>query len=134
MLHPVGRIKPDVMAYAKDVTGSKIQDGCRSLSGTSVASPVVAGAVCLLASTVPEDKRWVSSLHDSSGPAQLQTLWASGDACGVMVPPDWLAVLHVDGIFIWCILAPESVTCRSSSCHVACAADPQSCINEASPG
>lgn len=48
------------MAYAKDVTGSKIQSGCRSLSGTSVASPVVAGAVCLLASTVPEDKRWVS--------------------------------------------------------------------------
>lgn len=55
-----GRIKPDVMAYAKDVTGSKIQSGCRSLSGTSVASPVVAGAVCLLASTVPEDRRWVS--------------------------------------------------------------------------
>lgn len=46
------------MAYAKDVSGSKIQGGCRSLSGTSVASPVVAGCVCLLASTVPEDKRW----------------------------------------------------------------------------
>ena len=26
--------------------------------GTSVASPVVAGAVCLLASTVPEAQRW----------------------------------------------------------------------------
>jgi membrane-bound transcription factor site-1 protease len=48
------------MAYAKDVTGSKITAGCRSLSGTSVASPVVAGAVCLLASTVPEERRWVS--------------------------------------------------------------------------
>jgi hypothetical protein len=48
------------MAYAKDVTGSKITAGCRSLSGTSVASPVVAGAVCLLASTVPEQRRWVS--------------------------------------------------------------------------
>lgn len=56
-----GRIKPDVMAYAKDVTGSKITTGCRSLSGTSVASPVVAGAVCLLASTLPEERRWVSS-------------------------------------------------------------------------
>eukprot|EP00775_Hariotina_reticulata_P005633 gene5633-5872_t len=54
-----GRIKPDVMAYAKDVSGSKIQGGCRSLSGTSVASPVVAGAVCLLASTVPEERRWL---------------------------------------------------------------------------
>jgi hypothetical protein len=28
-----GRVKPDVMAYAKDVTGSKMQTGCRSLSG-----------------------------------------------------------------------------------------------------
>ncbi|WIA28903.1 hypothetical protein OEZ86_011427 [Tetradesmus obliquus] len=54
-----GRIKPDVMAYAKDVTGSKITTGCRSLSGTSVASPVVAGAVCLLASTLPEERRWL---------------------------------------------------------------------------
>ncbi|EFN59013.1 hypothetical protein CHLNCDRAFT_33771 [Chlorella variabilis] len=53
-----GRSKPDVMAYGRDVQGSKIGGGCRSLSGTSVASPVVAGAVCLLASVVPEEKRW----------------------------------------------------------------------------
>ena len=46
------------MAYGKDVSGSKIQTGCRTLSGTSVASPVVAGAVCLLASVVPEQNRW----------------------------------------------------------------------------
>lgn len=37
--------------------GSRIQGGCRSLSGTSVASPVVAGAVCLLASIVPQANR-----------------------------------------------------------------------------
>jgi hypothetical protein len=37
--------------------GSRIQGGCRSLSGTSVASPVVAGAVCLLASVVPAERR-----------------------------------------------------------------------------
>lgn len=48
------------MAYGKDVSGSKITTGCRSLSGTSVASPVVAGAATLLASTLPEEKRWVS--------------------------------------------------------------------------
>ncbi|KIY97835.1 hypothetical protein MNEG_10128 [Monoraphidium neglectum] len=53
-----GRVKPDVMAYAKDVSGSRIQGGCRQLSGTSVASPVVAGVVALLASTVPEATRW----------------------------------------------------------------------------
>mmetsp|Transcript_40415 Transcript_40415/g.102302 ORF Transcript_40415/g.102302 Transcript_40415/m.102302 type:complete len:1225 (-) Transcript_40415:14-3688(-) len=52
-----GRAKPDVTAYGKDVSGSKIQGGCRTLSGTSVASPVVAGAVCLLASVVPAEAR-----------------------------------------------------------------------------
>ncbi|KAK3270783.1 Membrane-bound transcription factor site-1 protease, variant 2 [Cymbomonas tetramitiformis] len=53
-----GRTKPDIVTYGRDVIGSKIQGGCRSLSGTSVASPVVAGAVVLLASTVPAEGRW----------------------------------------------------------------------------
>ena len=52
-----GRVKPDVVALAKSVRGSKIGDGCKTLSGTSVASPVVAGAVVLLASTIPEERR-----------------------------------------------------------------------------
>ena len=52
-----GRSKPDVMAFGKEVQGSRIGGGCRSLSGTSVASPVVAGAVCLIASTLPLDRR-----------------------------------------------------------------------------
>jgi subtilisin family serine protease len=55
MLGAAGR-QPDVVAYGRDVLGSRIQGGCRSLSGTSVASPVVAGAVCLLASVVPEPR------------------------------------------------------------------------------
>jgi membrane-bound transcription factor site-1 protease len=53
-----GRVKPDIVAYGKGVSGSRIFGGCRSLSGTSVASPVVAGAVTLLASTIPEPQRW----------------------------------------------------------------------------
>ncbi|CAD7699725.1 unnamed protein product [Ostreobium quekettii] len=52
-----GRIKPDIMAYAQDVRGSRMTTGCRSLSGTSVASPVACGAVCLLASTIPPERR-----------------------------------------------------------------------------
>lgn len=52
-----GRSKPDIMAFGKEVQGSRIDGGCRSLSGTSVASPVVAGAVCLVASTMPSDRR-----------------------------------------------------------------------------
>ena len=48
-----GRVKPDVVTYGFAVRGSnKDGHGCRTLSGTSVASPVVAGAVALLYSGV----------------------------------------------------------------------------------
>ncbi|XP_066916313.1 membrane-bound transcription factor site-1 protease-like [Clytia hemisphaerica] len=47
-----GRIKPDIVTYGTAVRGSNLKGGCRTLSGTSVASPVVAGAVTLLISSV----------------------------------------------------------------------------------
>lgn len=47
-----GRMKPDIVTYGSAVRGSALKGGCRSLSGTSVASPVVAGAVTLLVSSV----------------------------------------------------------------------------------
>ena len=53
-----GRVKPDVVTYGSRVSGSGISGGCRALSGTSVACPVVAGAAALLASTIPEARRW----------------------------------------------------------------------------
>lgn len=43
-----GRVKPDIVTYGAGVRGSGLRGGCRPLSGTSVASPVVAGAVALL--------------------------------------------------------------------------------------
>lgn len=55
--HGYGRVKPDIVAYGREIMGSKISTGCKSLSGTSVASPVVAGVVCLLVSVIPENKR-----------------------------------------------------------------------------
>ncbi|CAI9264604.1 unnamed protein product [Lactuca saligna] len=55
--HGYGRVKPDVVAYGKNIRGSAIGTGCRTLSGTSVASPVVAGVVCLLVSVIPESER-----------------------------------------------------------------------------
>ncbi len=45
-------MKPDIVTYGSGVRGSALGGGCRSLSGTSVASPVVAGAVALLAGAV----------------------------------------------------------------------------------
>ena len=47
-----GRVKPDIVTFGSSVRGAAIKGGCRSLSGTSVASPVVAGAVTLLYSAV----------------------------------------------------------------------------------
>ncbi|KAF7270742.1 hypothetical protein GWI33_016324 [Rhynchophorus ferrugineus] len=47
-----GRVKPDIVTYGSAVKGSHMKTGCRTLSGTSVASPVVAGAITLLASGV----------------------------------------------------------------------------------
>lgn len=55
--HGYGRVKPDIVAYGREIMGSKISTGCKSLSGTSVASPVVAGVVCLLVSVIPESNR-----------------------------------------------------------------------------
>ena len=52
-----GRVKPDVVAFANGVVGSKIHNGCKAQTGTSVASPVVAGAVVLLASSIPSHLR-----------------------------------------------------------------------------
>ena len=52
-----GRVKPDVVSFAAGLRGSAINGGCRRLGGTSVASPVIAGAVTLLASVFPKEKR-----------------------------------------------------------------------------
>lgn len=38
-----GRVKPDVLTFASKVMGLATSGGCRALSGTSAACPVVAG-------------------------------------------------------------------------------------------
>ncbi|KAL7294624.1 hypothetical protein TKK_0011928 [Trichogramma kaykai] len=45
-----GRVKPDLVTFGSVVSGSSLSHGCRLMSGTSVASPVVTGAVALLTS------------------------------------------------------------------------------------
>ncbi|KAK2985316.1 hypothetical protein RJ640_024312, partial [Escallonia rubra] len=73
--HGYGRVKPDVVAYGREIMGSKISTGCKSLSGTSVASPVVAGVVCLLVSVIPETKR-----KDILNPASMKQALVEGAA------------------------------------------------------
>jgi subtilisin family serine protease len=68
-----GRMKPDIVTLSKDIRGSRIQGGCRSLSGTSVASPVVAGVVTLLASTIPDAAR----RHQLINPASMKQALAA---------------------------------------------------------
>eukprot|EP00002_Diphylleia_rotans_P029694 TRINITY_DN6060_c0_g1_i3.p1 TRINITY_DN6060_c0_g1~~TRINITY_DN6060_c0_g1_i3.p1 ORF type:complete len:957 (-),score=176.57 TRINITY_DN6060_c0_g1_i3:105-2975(-) len=48
--HGYGRSKPDIVAHGQNVMGASLTGRCKVLSGTSVASPVVAGAVTLLLS------------------------------------------------------------------------------------
>eukprot|EP01041_Mallomonas_annulata_P003854 gene3854-7686_t len=84
-----GRVKPDILAPSIDIFSSSSSSptsgsyGCRLLSGTSVATPVVTGAIALLLSSVPREK-WkrhnvrniaaikqilMSSAHRLSGPS-----------------------------------------------------------------
>nr|XP_016477680.1 PREDICTED: subtilisin-like protease SBT6.1 [Nicotiana tabacum] len=73
--HGYGRVKPDIVAYGREIMGSKITTGCKRLSGTSVASPVVAGIVCLLVSIIPESKR-----KDILNPASVKQVLVEGAA------------------------------------------------------
>ncbi|KAI4377106.1 hypothetical protein MLD38_014791 [Melastoma candidum] len=73
--HGYGRVKPDIVAYGREIMGSKISTGCKTLSGTSVASPVVAGVVCLLVSVIPEDRR-----KDILNPASMKQALVEGAA------------------------------------------------------
>ncbi|XP_003739579.1 membrane-bound transcription factor site-1 protease [Galendromus occidentalis] len=80
-----GRLKPDLVTYGSTVYGSAINGGCRSLSGTSVASPVVAGAVTLLLSGVLDlfslvnpasmKQALLSSARRLSGPNMFEQGW-----------------------------------------------------------
>jgi membrane-bound transcription factor site-1 protease len=58
LTHGYGRVKPDVVTYGHKVRGTGRFQGCAVLSGTSVASPVAAGVITLLASSIPESMRW----------------------------------------------------------------------------
>ena len=75
-----GRLKPNIVTYGSRVSGSGISGGCRELSGTSVACPVVAGAAVLLASALPEARR-----NRLLNPASLRQVLAQARGAALVV-------------------------------------------------
>ena len=71
-----GRVKPDVVTYGSSVRGSTIPGGCKSMSGTSFSAPIAAGALCLLASAIPEERRR-DVLNPASMKQVLVVYWSS---------------------------------------------------------
>lgn len=53
-----GRVKPDIVTLAQDISGSGVGKGCKMLSGTSASAPIVSASIAVLASIVPEEDRW----------------------------------------------------------------------------
>ncbi|VDN59243.1 unnamed protein product [Dracunculus medinensis] len=53
-----GRVKPDIVTYGGSVYSSALDGNCRILSGTSVASPVVAGGVAVILSGIEDRQLW----------------------------------------------------------------------------
>ena len=68
-----GRIGVDLAAPAVDLHAAHFGGACTRMTGTSVASPVVAGAVALLASLVPLASRW-----DIINPASMKQVLLEG--------------------------------------------------------
>jgi len=68
-----GRVKPDIVTVGRSVLGSRVFGGCRYMSGTSVASPVAAGAIALLLSALPPQLR-----QRASNPATVKQALHAG--------------------------------------------------------
>ena len=82
-----GRAKPDVVAHASSLGGSTLDGGCRAMSGTSVAAPVVAGAVALVVSGLREAAATAAAARQrqsgSGGSAEAEAAAAAAAAAAV---------------------------------------------------
>ena len=86
-----GRAKPDVVTMADRVWGPTRTGGCTKHSGTSVASPVVAGVLALLASTLPEPAALNPAtakqvLLEGAAPTKSLSLFEQGAGAATLLP------------------------------------------------
>jgi len=81
--YPPGLTRPDVSAPGVDVKSTSMSGGYTTMSGTSMATPHTAGAVCLMLSKNPELEPWeVDSILEITavdfGPAGKDTDFGAG--------------------------------------------------------
>ncbi|CAH8646413.1 unnamed protein product [Dicrocoelium dendriticum] len=109
-----GQVKPDIVSFSTGVISSDLAGGCRTLSGTSVASPVVTGIVALLADVALKRNAHLADVRLSNhsplplvplNPASIKQALISGSTrlSHVQVfgtgPPLWPAHVDTSNIF-----------------------------------
>jgi subtilisin family serine protease len=94
------RIKPNVSAPGVSVRSSLRTGGYGSMSGTSMASPHVAGVVALLLSAVPSLKGQVPAIEDviEQSSLQLTSTQTCGGVPGTNIPNNTFGFGRVDSV------------------------------------
>lgn len=118
-----GRVKPDLVTYGRSLIGPSHDspNRCKRLSGTSVASPVVAGAIALIASIVPPSRRRVvvnpASIKRAllSGATRLSRSSIYEQGGGLLdIPAAAAAMRNIDAEFVASFAAKEASASRPS--------------------
>ncbi|KAI6191983.1 Peptidase-S8 domain-containing protein [Aphelenchoides bicaudatus] len=91
-----GRVKPDIVTFGVQLRAAARNGGCRLMSGTSVATPLISGAIALLLSSIPPEKRnsmqIIQALH--SGAERLNGLSIMEQGAGRFDLLNSFAALH----------------------------------------
>ncbi|KAF7233274.1 hypothetical protein EG68_08654 [Paragonimus skrjabini miyazakii] len=106
-----GQVKPDVVTFSTGVISSGLDGKCRTLSGTSVASPVVTGMVALLISAALERNEQLTTSQTAEigfvpiNPASIKQALIAGATPLAQVhvfgtdPIQWPASADTSGLF-----------------------------------